>query len=88
MRSILFALSLITAAGCSQGAEPTATAQTAQAAVAVPATLTLQPTTVGICPHGWTCDDVAFYSTKGACLAACGSGCFVDYNCNGRCLCP
>jgi hypothetical protein len=85
MRSILFALSLITAAGCSQGAEP---APTAQAAVAVPASLTLQPVSIGICPRQWTCDDIAFYSTKAACLSACGSGCFLDYNCNGRCLCP
>jgi hypothetical protein len=86
MRSILFAASLITAAGCSRGAEPAASAQ---AAVDVPASLTLQaPLGITSCPRMWTCDFIHWYATKTACASSCGGVCEVDFNCNGRCICP
>lgn len=47
---------------------------------------------LGICSQAWTCDYTHWYSTQSTCLANCPSapteGCYRDYNCNGRCICP
>lgn len=44
--------------------------------------------TTAICPRRWTCDGERYYTTLSACTTNCGSSCFLDYNCNGFCVCP
>ncbi|MDY7227219.1 hypothetical protein [Hyalangium rubrum] len=42
-----------------------------------------------ICARKWTCDWGTYYSTASACSTACGGNtCYLDYDCNGRCVCP
>jgi hypothetical protein len=92
MRSALCIASLlISFAACQRDTAPVASsvAVAPQPAAAVPAKLTLDQGQSAICPRAWSCIDTGvFYGSKSQCLAACPSGCFLDYVCNGRCLCP
>jgi hypothetical protein len=44
------------------------------------------------CPTQWTCNNVDYYTTKAACITACGTEpCYLDANCSSAyqpCCCP
>jgi hypothetical protein len=86
MRSILLSAALLAVAGCGRDASPPPTI-VAHAEVTAPASLTLRPAQVALCPTQWTCDFIHWYLNKPSCLAACGSGCAPEQNCNSRCFC-
>jgi hypothetical protein len=44
-------------------------------------------TIIGPCPYEWTCNSITFYTTKPACVAACGTKpCQYDEYNNGHCI--
>jgi hypothetical protein len=98
MRALVLAVTLFSGlVGCSRGPEPITTAPTAvtttsqdvQALVSTPSSPSFDKGQNAICPYLWTCDEVHWFSTSGACAASsCGSNCFQDYRCNGTCVCP
>jgi hypothetical protein len=49
-------------------------------------------TAMGWCPRKWFCEgNWQYYSTQSACNTACapyGYTCYMDYACNGTCVCP
>jgi len=97
MRSIFLAAAVFTGiVGCSSGTAPTGSGpacsttstQTMEALISTPSKLTLDRSQNAICTQGWTCDDLRFFATQALCTSQCGSGCFLDFNCNGHCVCP
>lgn len=89
MRPMILAVALLAAIGCSRPTAPAPTEAIAEPQ-AVPASLSLSPSQTAICPTQWNCDITGkWYTTKSACISACAGGsCFLDTNCNGRCICP
>jgi hypothetical protein len=64
-------------AACAVSAEPTEEEASALESPAI----------IGPCPFEWTCNEVVFYPTKPACVAACGSRpCSYDEYNNGHCI--
>ena len=85
---LVTSLILLSAAACQRAPESPPPSPLASV-VEAPTSLALEPPSIGICPTQWTCDSITFFRTRSACQTACGAEpCFLDTNCNGRCICP